>query len=66
MSRPFLLVQLSDPHIGADWLGADPVARLAAAVDSVRALRPGPDAVLVSGDLTESAADAEYEQVQPR
>lgn len=63
MGAPFLLVQLSDPHIGADWGGGDPVARLAAAVGSVCALRPQPDAVLVSGDLADHAADAEYELV---
>jgi 3',5'-cyclic-AMP phosphodiesterase len=60
MSNPFLLVQLSDPHIGARWLQADPGAALAAAVDSVRALRPSPHAVLVSGDLAENATDSEY------
>ncbi len=64
MADPFLLVQLSDPHIGADWGGEDPVARLAAAVEAVRRLRPGPDAVLVSGDLAEHAADAEYRQLR--
>src|ERR671928_114140 len=62
--RPFLLVQLSDPHVGADWGGGDPVAMLAAAVECVRALEPNPDAVLVSGDLADHAADAEYEQVR--
>jgi 3',5'-cyclic-AMP phosphodiesterase len=65
MSSPFLLVQLSDPHIGAEWMtDADPVAGLAAAVESVRSMRPQPDAVLVSGDLTDHATDAEYEQVR--
>jgi 3',5'-cyclic-AMP phosphodiesterase len=34
-----------------------------AAVESVQAVRPAPDAVLVTGDLAENAADAEYEQV---
>ena len=62
MPRPFVLVQLSDPHIGADWGGGDPVASLAAAVRAAAALRP--DAVLVSGDLADHAADAEYEQVR--
>jgi Icc protein len=62
VTRPFLLAQLSDPHIGAEWAEGDPVARLAAAVDSVRAMRP--DAVLVSGDLADHATDAEYEQVR--
>jgi 3',5'-cyclic-AMP phosphodiesterase len=64
MGAPFLLVQLSDPHIGADWADADPVAGLAAAVASVRAMPAQPDAVLVTGDLADHAADAEYEQVR--
>lgn len=59
-----LLVQLSDPHIGATWGDHDPEARLAAAVESVAALRPAPDAVLVSGDLADHATDAEYERVR--
>lgn len=62
-SRPFLLVQLSDPHVGADWGDGDPVSMLAAAVESVRALEPNPDAVLISGDLADHAADGEYHQV---
>jgi 3',5'-cyclic-AMP phosphodiesterase len=64
MSRPFLLAQLSDLHIGAEWVDEDPGAGLAAAVASVRSMRPRPDAVLVSGDLAENAADAEYERVR--
>jgi 3',5'-cyclic-AMP phosphodiesterase len=64
MSEPFVLVQLSDLHLGAHWGGQDPVAALAAAVESVKGLRPRPDAVLVSGDLAENAGDAEYEQVR--
>ena len=64
MNRPFLLVQLSDPHVGADWGDGDSVARLAAAVASVRALEPNPDAVLISGDLADHAADSEYEKVR--
>jgi 3',5'-cyclic-AMP phosphodiesterase len=64
MSRPFLLAQLSDPHIGAEWAEGDPVARFAAAVEAVRAIRPQPHAVLVSGDLAEHGAAAEYERVR--
>ncbi|MBV9603947.1 MAG: phosphodiesterase [Solirubrobacterales bacterium] len=63
MGRPFILVQLSDPHIGADWGVGDPVAGLAASVASVRELRPAPDAVLVSGDLVDHGSDAEYAEV---
>ena len=61
MSDPFLLVQLSDPHVGADWIDADPLALLADAVGSVRAMPQQPDAVLVSGDLSDHGADAECE-----
>jgi Icc protein len=64
MAPSFLLAQLSDPHIGADWGYGDPVAGLAAAVESVRSVRPQPDAVLVSGDLADNADDAEYRQVR--
>jgi len=62
--RPFLLVQLSDPHVGADWGDGDPVATLAATVAAVRELEPRPGAVLISGDLADHGADAEYEQVR--
>lgn len=64
MSRPFLLIQLSDPHIGASWAEGDPVARLAAAIDGVLALGVSPNAVLLSGDLADHAADDEYDQLR--
>jgi 3',5'-cyclic AMP phosphodiesterase CpdA len=64
IGRPFLLVQLSDPHIGATWADGDPVAGLAAAVEAVRRLPDRPDAVLMSGDLADNAADGEYEFVR--
>jgi 3',5'-cyclic AMP phosphodiesterase CpdA len=64
MTRPFLLVQLSDPHIGATWADGDSVAGLSAAVESVRRLPDVPDAVLMSGDLADNAADSEYELVR--
>jgi 3',5'-cyclic AMP phosphodiesterase CpdA len=55
MKRPFLLVQLSDPHVGADWGDGHSVAMLTAAVECVRALEPNPDSVLISGDLADHA-----------
>ena len=57
------LVELSDPHIGADWTDADPVARLTTAIESARAPLPHPGRRTVTGDLTDHASDAEYEQV---
>jgi 3',5'-cyclic-AMP phosphodiesterase len=50
--------------VGANWGGCDPIPALAAAVEAVQALRPRPDAVLVSGDLAEHAEDGEYDQVR--
>ena len=59
LSNMVLLVQLSDPHIGATWADPDPIAGLQAAVESVRGLRDRVDAVLMSGDLADNAADAD-------
>lgn len=64
MAKPFLLIQLSDPHIGATWADGDPTGGLRAAVESVRRLPDDPDAVLMSGDLADNAADDEYEVVR--
>jgi 3',5'-cyclic-AMP phosphodiesterase len=64
MTDPFVLVQLSDPHIGAKWGAADPLDALAAVVDSLRAVRPAPGAVLISGDLAENGADSEYAAIR--
>ena len=55
-----MLAQLSDPHVHDD----ESAGALAAAVGSVLALHPLPDAVLVSGDLAEHADAAEYERVR--
>ena len=64
MSRPLLLVQVSDPHIGGEWAAPDPIAGLAAAVDAIQALPDRPDAVVVTGDLAEHATPDEYELVR--
>jgi 3',5'-cyclic AMP phosphodiesterase CpdA len=66
VSEPFLLVQLSDPHIGAEWGGGDSVARLDAVVEAVKVLQPRPRAILLSGDLADHAADSEYRLVRER
>jgi Icc protein len=63
MAKPFLLAQLTDPHIGATWGEGDPVAGFSAVVASMLELRPGVDAVLISGDLADHASDAEYGQL---
>jgi 3',5'-cyclic AMP phosphodiesterase CpdA len=55
-----VLVQLSDPHLRAGPEDQGSAAALAAAVERVRALATPPDAVLVSGDIADSGAQAEY------
>lgn len=60
MPEPFLLVQLSDPHIGATWGEGDPAEGWRAALAAVRRLPEPPDALLVTGDLTDNASDSEY------
>lgn len=62
-SRPTVVVQLSDPHIGATWAEGDPVGGLATAVASIRRLRPVPDALVLTGDLADTQADSEYAHV---
>lgn len=60
MGKPTLLVQLSDLHIGGNEDGLDPIPRLEAAIEAVRSLPNRPDAVLVSGDLTDDGAAEGY------
>ncbi len=64
MVKPAVLVQLTDSHIGAVWSEGDPVAGLRAAIAAIGHLDVAPDAILVSGDLAENGAEAEYELVQ--
>jgi Icc protein len=61
LSRPFLLAQISDPHLGeAPRHGSDPEECLRAVVGALRRLPDRPDAILVSGDLAEHAKPKEY------
>src|SRR5262245_24852881 len=61
---PFLLLQISDPHIGAEWDGGDPDECLLRAVEAILTLPDRPDALLVSGDLTDNGDPEEYRQVR--
>jgi 3',5'-cyclic-AMP phosphodiesterase len=61
---PFLLLQISDTHVGGSWEGVDPEACLRRAVEAILALPDRPDALLVSGDLTDNGAPAEYARVR--
>lgn len=68
---PFLVLQISDPHIGADWGdgergwgGWDPITGLRDVISEVRRLPDRPDAVLLTGDLSEHGAAAECATVR--
>lgn len=64
MRAPILLVQISDLHIGGNENGVDPVPRLEAVIEAIRALPNRPDGVLVSGDLTHDGGAEEYQLVR--
>jgi 3',5'-cyclic AMP phosphodiesterase CpdA len=59
-----VLAQLSDPHVDVGPGDAGSAEALAAAVAAVRRLDPAPDAVLVSGDLTNRSDARSYERVR--
>jgi Icc protein len=59
---PPLLAQLSDPHIEVGPGDRGSAEALAAAVAAVLALRPLPDAVVITGDVANGGAAAEYER----
>jgi 3',5'-cyclic AMP phosphodiesterase CpdA len=64
VARLTVLAQLSDPHIDVGPGDTGSSEALAAAVDAVLRLDPAPDAVLVSGDLTDRSDARSYERVR--
>lgn len=61
LARPFLLAQISDPHLGEPAIaGVKPKRSLREVVAAVTGLPNPVDAVLVSGDVAEHAAPEEY------
>lgn len=61
LSRPLLLAQISDLHLGEPARdGSDPEGCLRAVVKALGRLPDPPDAVLVSGDLAEHAKPKQY------
>jgi 3',5'-cyclic-AMP phosphodiesterase len=59
-----VIAQLSDPHVDVGPGDAGSAEALAAAVGAVLQLDPAPDAVLVSGDLTNCSDARSYERVR--
>ena len=64
MTQPFLLAQISDLHITAagrlSYRVVDTVGMVRACVRHVLALKQQPDAVVITGDLTDSGQPEEY------
>jgi Icc protein len=59
-----ILAQISDIHMRVRPDDQDSGAALVRAVEAVLRLEPLPDALLISGDLAETGAPAEYERVR--
>ena len=59
-----IVAQISDPHVSLPGVllygGYDPAAALTAVIDRVNRLRPVPDFVVFTGDLTEDGLPDEY------
>lgn len=66
---PFILAQLTDPHIKAGralaYSKVDTARAFEAAVAHVNALGPKVDAVIATGDLTDTGSLAEFSEVRP-
>jgi 3',5'-cyclic AMP phosphodiesterase CpdA len=63
-SDPFLLLQISDTHLGADWEDVDPDQCLLRAVEAILELPQRADALLISGDLTQNGTAEQYARVR--
>lgn len=63
-AQPFLLLQISDTHLGANWMGIDPDECLLRAVEAILDLPQRADALVISGDLTQNGTPEEYERLR--
>lgn len=63
-AEPFLLLQISDTHLGADWKGVDPDECLQRAVEAILGLPQRADALVISGDLTQNGTPEEYARLR--
>ena len=63
-AEPFLLLQISDTHLGADWKGVEPDECLLRAVEAILRLPQRADALVISGDLTQNGTPEEYARVR--
>lgn len=69
MNQPFLIAQISDPHLKAGgrltYGVVDTLAALRRAVEHINASRQRPDIVVISGDLVDFGRADEYAVLRP-
>jgi 3',5'-cyclic-AMP phosphodiesterase len=58
--HPLRIAQITDSHLGADWLPSDPVDGLRAVLAAIAALPQPVDAIVHTGDLTNDGLEDEY------
>jgi Calcineurin-like phosphoesterase len=67
-ARPVLIAQISDLHITRPGVLAydrvDTAAALLRSIDTLNAISPEPDLVVISGDIADSALPEEYEHAR--
>ncbi|WP_034914205.1 phosphodiesterase [Erwinia sp. 9145] len=68
MKRSFVLAQISDLHVRTagrlSYRKVDTWRALKTGIDQLNALRPAPDAVVITGDLTDFGKEEEYATVR--
>jgi 3',5'-cyclic-AMP phosphodiesterase len=57
------VLQITDCHVGADWIQAAPLDTLRVVIDAIRALPDRPQAVLVTGDLANGGVPEQYTEL---
>jgi 3',5'-cyclic AMP phosphodiesterase CpdA len=69
LNQPFLIAQISDPHLKAGgrltYGVVDTLAALRRAVDHINASKQRPDVVMISGDLVDFGRADEYAVLRP-
>ena len=62
----FIMLQLSDAHLGGDWGYVDPLGALDRAIVEVERMPQAPDAVIFTGDLSDRGYQGDYRLIQER
>jgi 3',5'-cyclic-AMP phosphodiesterase len=66
VSDTFILLQLSDSHLGAEWGHVDPLRALDSAIAEIGRLPQVPTAVIFTGDLSDRGDPGDYRLIEKR